>query len=78
MESSSVIIELREELQKAVNNKDLKQSVDICKRIGISLRQLCRLSGVNVGNTSAYLKGYSVGFTKNQEEKLFRVMEQFV
>ena len=73
-----MITELREDLKKAVNNKDLKQSVDICKRIGISLRQLCRLSGVNVGNTSAYLKGYSNSFSQKQKDKLFMVMEQFV
>lgn len=73
-----MITELREELKTAIANRDLGKSVAICKKIGISLRQLCRLSGVSVSNASSHINGHSVGFSDKQKDKLFKVMGQFI
>lgn len=71
-----MITELREELKKEIENRNLQKCVEIAKKIGISLRQLCRLADVNVGNVSAYINGNLVSFTEIQEEKLFNVLKQ--
>lgn len=44
-------------LKVAIIENDLKTTLDIAKELGLSMRYICSLAEVNVGNVCSYLGG---------------------
>lgn len=65
----------RESLRLAVSLGDVKKSIKIAKRLGISKNKICLMSGVDASNYRSYERG-TRGLPDHNKDKILKTISE--
>lgn len=63
-------------LNIAIMENDIKTALNISKELGLSMRFICRMAEVNVGNLWSFINGRIPFYDEEHTKKLYKVIRE--